>query len=155
MGYSWREILRIRWYSSEILRTQVTQSDGKVLTAHRAMCPVSGGWYQSCYQVTSDGGTKLGAGSSHNVYIQAPSSRHRGGPPSDWSGYVPSDVIITAISAERSVMLRGYRRPIIIPRRGLSHAYSLTLKERSFHIICQCIVVFIPRLWCHSTHSRK
>ena len=23
----------------------------------------------------------LGAGSSHNVYIQAPSSRHRGGPP--------------------------------------------------------------------------
>ena len=91
----------------------------------------------------------LGAGSSHNVYIQAPSSRHRGGPPSDpsdRSGYVPSDVIITAISAERSVMLRGYRRAIIIPRRGLSHAYSLTLKERSFHIICQCIVVFIPRL---------
>ena len=122
------------------------QSDGKVVTAHRAMCPVSGGWYQSCYQVTSDGGTKLGAGSSHNVYILAPSSRHREGPPSDWSGYVPSDVIITAISAERSVMLRGYRRPIIIPRRSLSHAYSLTLKERSFHIICQCIVVFIPRL---------
>ena len=43
--------------------------------------PASGGWYQSCYQVTSDGATMLGAGSSHNVYIQAPSSRHRGGPP--------------------------------------------------------------------------
>ena len=154
MGYSWNEILLRKWYSSQILRTQVIQSDGMVLTALRIWWLVSVllpgyQWRRHnarCWQ------------QSQCLYSGSIISSSRGtsySDPSDRSGYVPSDVIITAISAERSVMLRGYRRPIIKPRRGLSHAYSLTLKERSFHIICQCIVVFIPRLWCHSTHSRK
>ena len=148
----------------QILRTQVIQSDGQVLTAHcEHRGPVARIWWLVSVLLPGYQWRRHNARCWHQsqcLYSGSIISSSRGtsySDPSDRSGYVPSDVIITAISAERSVMLRGYRRVIIIPRRSLSHAYSLTLKlkERSFHIICQCIVVFIPRLWCHSTHSRK